>query len=101
MKPRGLEEIVMARMHLLIEGRVQGVWFRATTRDEAERIGVVGWVRNLPDGRVEVLAEGTPEQLDELLEFCRRGPKHAVVTHVEVERLPAEGDLGDRFRVTY
>ena len=91
----------MERMHLLIEGRVQGVWFRASTRQVGDEIGVVGWVRNLPDGRVEVLAEGTSEQLDRLLEFCRKGPPHAVVTHVDVERGPARGDLGDGFRVTY
>lgn len=91
----------MERMHLLIEGRVQGVWFRATTRQVAEDLGVVGWVRNLPDGRVEVLAEGSAEQLDKLLEFCRKGPKHAIVEHVEVARGPAQGDLGDHFRVTY
>lgn len=90
----------MERLHLLIEGRVQGVWFRASTRRAAEELGVVGWVRNLPDGRVEVLAEGTSEQIDRLLEYCKHGPPLAEVSHVEIERGPAQGDLGERFRVT-
>ncbi len=89
------------RVHLLIEGRVQGVWFRATTKNVGEELGVAGWVRNLPDGRVEVMAEGAPEQLDRLLEFCRQGPRHAVVTNVDVERGPAVGDLGTGFRVAW
>lgn len=91
----------MERLHLLIEGRVQGVWFRASTRDQARAIGVTGFVRNLPDGRVEVLAEGTSEQLGALLSYCHRGPKRAIVEYVEVERSPARGDLNDPFEATF
>jgi len=61
------------RVHAFLRGRVQGVWFRASTREEALRLGLAGWVRNLPDGRVEFVAEGDEAALDELLAWCRRG----------------------------
>ncbi|MCB9763421.1 MAG: acylphosphatase [Alphaproteobacteria bacterium] len=81
------------RVHLLISGRVQGVWYRASTQREAARLGLVGWVRNLPDGRVEAVAEGPPDQLDALVDWCHEGPRDARVTGVTVERLPPQGDL--------
>lgn len=71
------------RVRLFIEGRVQGVWFRDSTRQEAKRSGVTGWVRNVPDGRVEVLAEGPEEKVMNFIEWCRHGPPHARVVHVE------------------
>jgi acylphosphatase len=71
-------------MHLFISGRVQGVFFRAHARDLAQRLGLVGFARNLPDGRVEVVAEGPEEKLQELLRFCHHGPPLAHVTAVEV-----------------
>ena len=63
-----------ARVHILISGRVQGVFFRAETRRAASALGVKGWVRNLPGGDVEVVAEGRKPELDRLIEFCRKGP---------------------------
>ena len=75
---------VVAR-HLLISGRVQGVFFRAHTRDLARRLGLHGWVRNLPDGRVEVKVWGEPSQVEELVAWCHQGPPAARVTHVAVE----------------
>jgi len=83
-----------ARVHLLVKGRVQGVFFRQSTVDEAERLGVAGWVRNLPDGRVEVLAEGGRDALEGLVRFCHRGPPAARVEGVEVVWGPYGGDLG-------
>lgn len=71
--------------HYYISGKVQGVWFRATTKEQAEQIGVTGWVRNLSDGRVEVLACGTAKQLDVLLQWLQKGPPLAEVTAVTVE----------------
>lgn len=71
-------------VRLLISGRVQGVCFRAYTRDEAHRLGLRGWVRNLPDGRVEVLAQGDPDRLRLLESLCRQGPPCAKVRDVEV-----------------
>lgn len=74
----------MKRVHLFISGRVQGVFFRAHTRDLALRLGLTGFARNLPDGRVEVVAEGPEEKLQELVRFCHRGPPMAEVTGVDV-----------------
>lgn len=70
------------RVRLIIEGRVQGVWFRDSTRREAIRLGVHGWVKNRPDGRVEVLAEGPQDKVKELMVWCHHGPTAARVSHV-------------------
>ncbi len=86
------------RKRVVIEGRVQGVWFRASTRDAALRIGVDGWVRNRPDGSVEAAFEGSPEAVDTAVTWCRTGPERALVERIEVAEEPAEGLVG--FRVT-
>jgi acylphosphatase len=83
-----------ARVHLVVSGMVQGVAFRASTVDEARRRGLQGWVRNLPDGRVEVEAEGDRRALEALVAFCRRGPPAAQVDHVAESWRPFAGDLG-------
>jgi acylphosphatase len=70
------------RLRLIIEGRVQGVWFRESTRREAERLGVYGWVRNRPEGTVEAVAEGAEEQVRKLAAWCRHGPPSARVSRV-------------------
>jgi acylphosphatase len=70
------------RLRLMIEGRVQGVWFRDSTRRQAQQLGVYGWVRNCPDGTVEVLAEGSEEDVRQLVAWCHRGPSAAKVSHV-------------------
>jgi len=75
-------------MRCHVAGHVQGVFFRASAREEATRLGVTGYARNLPDGRVEVLACGTPEAVGELRDWLRRGPPQAQVTGVACE--PAE-----------
>ena len=89
-----------ARVHVLIEGRVQGVFFRAYTRDQARARGLKGWVRNLPDGRVEALFEGDQTALHGMLAWCRQGPSYAYVDKVEIDWQPYQGDLAD-FRVVY
>jgi acylphosphatase len=73
-----------ARAHLLIEGRVQGVFYRAFARDLAARMGLDGWVRNLYDGRVEAVFEGDRGLIEQAIGECRKGPAGAVVTHIEV-----------------
>jgi acylphosphatase len=80
-----------ARAHVYVSGRVQGVFFRSETQDEARRHDIAGWIRNLPDGRVEAVFEGDKEKVDELVEFCRRGPPGARVTNVEVSWENYEG----------
>lgn len=74
--------------HFLVAGKVQGVWFRAGTQQEAIRLGVKGWARNLPDGRVEVVACGGGEQLAELEAWLLHGPERAEVDDLQVEELP-------------
>jgi acylphosphatase len=74
----------------LISGRVQGVWFRESMRQEALKLGATGWVRNLPDGRVEALACGEPVSLDALLAWARRGPPNAKVNSVETAETSEE-----------
>ena len=82
-----------ARVHVLVSGLVQGVAFRAYTVDEARRLGVFGYVRNLPDGRVEVEAEGERPALDALVAFCRVGPPSARVDGIEATWGAFGGDL--------
>jgi acylphosphatase len=81
----------MERRRIVVSGRVQGVWFRETCRREAEAAGVAGWVRNLVDGRVEVVAEGRPAPVERLVAWCRGGPPRADVHHVEVHPEEPEG----------
>jgi acylphosphatase len=80
------------RRRVIVHGRVQGVYFRASTVEEARNAGVRGWVRNLPDGTVEAVFEGAGEDVDEILAWCGRGPRHARVERVEVFE---EGALGE------
>ncbi len=84
----------MVRYRVLISGRVQGVFFRDTCRRMAERHGVNGWVRNLPDGRVEAVFEGSAEDVRRLLEWSRHGPRSAVVEDVQVAPEQPEGVHG-------
>ncbi|HQG32460.1 MAG TPA: acylphosphatase [Deltaproteobacteria bacterium] len=75
----------MKAFSLKIYGRVQGVWFRASTKEQAQRLGVSGWVRNSADGAVEAFIQGSQRAVDELLEWCRQGPPGAHVERVDVE----------------
>lgn len=72
------------RVHLLIQGLVQGVWYRASTQQQAEKLGLTGWVRNLHDGRVEAVAQGPREALDALVTWAHDGPASARVDNVSV-----------------
>ena len=80
------------RRHLLIDGRVQGVWFRESCRREAATRGVAGWIRNRMDGRVEAVFEGSTEAVDAIVAWCRTGPPRAEVTGVEVVAEPPQGE---------
>ena len=89
-----------ARAHVFISGRVQGVFFRDHTRRWAASLGLTGWVRNLLDGRVEVMAEGERERLDGLIGRLRQGPPMAEVADVEVTWEDFRGEYED-FRITW
>lgn len=80
------------RLHVWVAGTVQGVFFRESTRREAERLGVAGWVRNLPDGRVEAVFEGSASAVAGMADWCHKGPAGAAVTHLEVKPEPATGE---------
>lgn len=83
----------MKRLHAIIHGKVQGVSFRYYTQQRARVIGAVGWVRNLEDRTVEVTAEGTDDQLNQLLDFLHHGPPDAHVTKVDVNWAHATGEF--------
>jgi len=91
---------VPVRAHVYVSGLVQGVFFRWHTREEALRLGVKGWVRNLPDGRVEAVFEGEKEAVEQMLEFCRRGPPGAEVENVEVRWEKPTGEFST-FKIKY
>lgn len=88
----------MVRARLIISGRVQGVFYRASCRREAEGRGLLGWVRNLPDGRVEALLQGPKETVEAMVAWCYRGPEEAEVTNIEVAYEPPANDLSG-FRI--
>lgn len=82
-----------ARAHVYVSGTVQGVNYRWTCREEANDLGLSGWVRNLADGRVEAVFEGPRDAVDRIVAWCRRGPPHAEVTDVAVTWEAPRGDL--------
>jgi acylphosphatase len=82
------------RRRVVVQGHVQGVFFRDSTRREATRRGVAGWVCNRGDGAVEAVFEGSPEEVDALVSFCRSGPRGAAVEDVSVAEEPVEGLSG-------
>lgn len=86
------------RVRVFVDGRVQGVFFRATTRAVAQQLGLTGWVRNLRDGRVEIVAEGPADAVERLLRWAKTGPDGAVVTDTDVREEAYRGEF-DSFRV--
>lgn len=84
--------MTIKRAHLYISGRVQGVFFRAWVNDRARRLGLTGWARNRLDGRVEVVFEGSPEAIEQMVKLCHEGPDHARVdTVLDDYSEPVEG----------
>ena len=81
---------IMPAFHLLIKGKVQGVFYRATAKEEAERLGVTGWVRNTKEGCVEAVVSGTAEAVEQFIKWCRQGPPRAFVTDVEITETAEE-----------
>ena len=87
------------RVHVVISGKVQGVFFRSRTAERALRLGVTGWVKNLPDGRVEAVFEGDNEAVEEMVKFCNIGPPRALVEDVEIQQEVYTGECKD-FAIT-
>ena len=88
------------RVHVWIRGRVQGVFFRAYTRDAAKQRNLKGWVRNLPDGRVEAVFEGEAEAVEDMLRWCHNGSPLSRVDDVEIVEEPYVGEFDD-FHIRY
>lgn len=87
----------MPAKHLLIKGKVQGVFYRASAKNEAEKIGIKGWIKNTAGGDVEAYACGTEDQLNKFIAWCRQGPSNAVVTTVSVTNV--EEQKVENFRI--
>ena len=88
------------RVHIIIEGRVQGVFFRASAKDQADALKLHGWVRNLPGGSVEIEAEGRKDNIENFLDWCHKGPPNAVVTNIEIEYFRPTGEFST-FNIEY
>lgn len=87
-------------LHVIVTGRVQGVFFRARTKTAAESLNLTGWVRNLPDGSVEAVFEGREEDILAMVEWCRKGPPYVSVDEVRATGRPFSGTF-DRFSIRY
>ena len=83
------------RAHIFVTGKVQGVFFRATTRSEAVKVNVCGWVRNVSDGKVEAVFEGKREDVEHMIDFCRVGPRAAHVLRTDVRWAEYVGEFTD------
>ena len=81
----------MNAIRISVSGRVQGVFFRRTSKEQADALGITGWIRNTDEGNVEIHAEGSPDALEQFQAWCRKGPPAARVDIVKVEDIPDEG----------
>ncbi len=90
----------MKRVHIIVSGRVQGVAFRAMTQREAMRLNLTGWVRNLSDGRVEAVFEGDEGSVEQMVQWCKHGPRLAVVERIDTTEEPCTGRFRD-FQIRY
>ncbi|MFQ5909453.1 MAG: acylphosphatase [Thermoplasmata archaeon] len=88
------------RAHVIFRGRVQGVFFRANTEGKARDLGLVGWVKNLPDGTVESVFEGPRDAIERIIEWCKTSQPYAKVTEAEVDWEDCKGEFSS-FEVTY
>ena len=85
----------MKRVHIVISGYVQGVFFRNNTKTKARKLGLKGFVRNAPNGDVEVVAEGNEKEINELIDFCRKGPMLSCVANLKLEYQEFKGEFDD------
>jgi len=89
---------VVVRAHVVVKGKVQGVFFRSDTMEKAISLGLAGWVRNLPGGEVEAVFEGERADVEQAVQWCHQGPPHAVVQSVDVGWEEPEGERGFKLR---
>jgi len=87
-------------VHVVISGRVQGVWFRANTKQKAEQLGVTGWVKNTADGKVEAIFEGDKKHIQEMIDWCHQGPPSAQIEQVEITEQSLSNGF-DGFSIKY
>ena len=90
----------LGRVHIFISGLIQGVFFRANTQKKAEDLGITGWVKNVPDGRVEIVAEGERQKVEDLIEWAKKGPLIARVDNLDIEWQEYVGEF-DSFETKY
>ena len=83
------------RAHVFVAGKVQGVFFRASTRSEAMKLNIFGWVRNMSDGRVEAIFEGKKQDVEQMIDFCRVGPSNASVSRTDIHWGQYSGEFTD------
>lgn len=88
------------RYHIIVSGLVQGVFFRARMRDKAQELGLTGWVRNLPDGSLEAVFEGEEERVEQIINWAKKGPPGAVVSHLEKIQEEYQGEFKN-FEIRY
>lgn len=88
----------MVKVHLVVRGKVQGVFYRANTKKKAEEFLLCGYVKNLPDGSIEVIAQGPKPKVDELVEYCMHGPDAAYVEDIDIEYSDDDEDI-DKFEI--
>ena len=83
------------RRYILVSGKVQGVFFRSSTKKKADELHLTGWVRNLDDGRVEAVLEGEQEKVEKMVKWCRKGPTYAIIKDVQVISEDYKGEFKD------
>jgi len=88
------------RVHILVSGKVQGVFFRSETQEKAQQLGLTGWVRNLPNGRVEAVFEGEKARIEEMIEWAKSGPPGAIVNHLDLKWEEYRGEFNN-FEIRY
>lgn len=88
------------RAHIFVSGKVHGVFFRAHTAERARELGITGWVRNWPDGRVEAVFEGEKEKVKEMVEWTKKGPPVARVNNIDIEWQEYQGEF-ENFEIRY
>ena len=82
---------MLTGVHLIAHGKVQGVWYRASTQEQALNLGLCGWVKNCSDGSVEIHAEGEKDILEQFIDWCRKGPPAAQVSTLDIEWVDSQG----------